>query len=159
MSTHDRALPYRREKWPEAQAVVCDEGVCRSEFVGNIASVRAVEDAIRATRRYLETFQTMSNIHPSQADWPSRKFTKHYEVYPDTDLSWDMPLGKALAWVAGADVVRMAFRYDYRLNVAVVEVNGGPEVVKKLAAKVPGFSEGVAKVIVAGGERVTNGRP
>jgi len=103
----------------------------------------------------MESFKTMGAVHPTQADWPSRKFAKHYEVYPDTELSWDMPLGKAVNWAMGADVVEVVFRYDYRCNAATVEVYGGPETVKMLATKVPGFSECVARVIVAGGEKVT----
>ena len=43
-----------------------------SEFNGNILDVRAVEDSIRATRKYTEGVKTIFKKHPVQGmDFPS----------------------------------------------------------------------------------------
>ena len=128
------------------------------EFNGGIADVRAVEDAIRATRRYTEGIMTMRTAHPVQGeDFPSRTFIKHYEVYPDTEITWDMPVGQAIDWLCG-DVLRVyvLFRYDYRMNKAAIGIKDGPEAIKQLTRAIPGFG-GALQVVNNGGPKGDSG--
>lgn len=125
------------------------------EFTGNIGSVRAVEDCIRATKKYTEGWRTMRKTHPVQGEeFPSRVFCKHYEVYPDIEVSWDMPVGVALDWLWGDVIcIDVLLRYDYRANRASVEVKDGPVAIKELTKAIPGFSDALARVVVSGSER------
>ena len=62
----------------------------RSEFVGSILAVRAVEDTIRATKKYTKGAFSKPPQHPIQGmDFPSRVLTEYYEVYPDTEVGWE----------------------------------------------------------------------
>lgn len=121
----------------------------RNEFIGNIESVRAVEDCIRATKKYTEGIGTMRLKHPIQGeDIPSRVFNKYYEVYPDLkSVSWDMPAGQAIEWLSGGtpcyDIV---FHYDYRSNYASVHIKDGDDAVEKLSAKITGLSQALRAV-------------
>tara|TARA_Y100000310_G_scaffold166912_2_gene166635 strand:+ start:11281 stop:11724 length:444 start_codon:yes stop_codon:yes gene_type:complete len=125
-----------------------------NEHNGNIEGIRAIEDCIRATKKYTEGMGTLRKKHPIQGeDFPSKVFCKYYEVYPDIELSWDMPYGIALDWLWGeTPCLDVTFRYDYRQNKAAVTIKDGVGAVKHLATAIPGFSEALAKVI-AGGER------
>jgi len=122
----------------------------KSEFKGNILSVRAVEDSIRATKKYTEGVRTMFKKHPVQGtDFPSPVFCKHYEVYPDMEVSWDMPALKAIDWLScETECIDVMFHYNYRLNKAFIEVRDGAEAVKKLANAIPGFADALAEVVV-----------
>lgn len=118
----------------------------KNEVTSNIAGIRAIEDCIRATRKYTEGIGTIRKQHPIQGtDFPSRVFCKYYEVYPETELSWDMPAGVALDWLWG-DILRVdvTFRYDYRTNKASMVVQDGPVAVLGLEKTIPGFREALA---------------
>jgi len=120
----------------------------KAEYKGDILSVRAVEDCIRATRKYTKGVFSRKVKHPIQGeDFPSRLLTEYYEVYPDTEVSWDMPAAKAWAWVWG-DVTRIdvRFSYDYREDKARVVVYGGEEAVRELASGIPGFATALVAV-------------
>ena len=89
--------------------------------------------------------------HPIQGNgFPSKVFCKYYEVYPNTEISWNMPAGVAIDWLWG-DVlcIDVLFKYDYRANKASVVMKNGSESVKELAKTIPGFSDALA-VVVAG---------
>lgn len=112
---------------------------------GNIITVRAVEDCIRATRKYTEGITTMAKKHPVQGeDFASKLFVKFYEVYPDLPekISWDMPAGQAMDLLFG-DLPRVdvEFMYDYRYNKARVTIRGGTAAVKELHSGIPDFFE------------------
>lgn len=122
----------------------------RSEFAANITAIRAIEDCIRATKKYTEGIRTIRKAHPAQQgeDSINRVFCKHYEVYPDTKISWDMPAGTALDWLWGdVTCIDVLFRYDYRVNRASVEIRDGPVAVKELARAIPGFASSIAVVV------------
>jgi hypothetical protein len=121
----------------------------KSEYEGNIESIRAVEDSIRATKKYTEGIGTIRIKHPIQGeDFPSRAFCKYYEVYPDTEISWDMPAGKALDWLwHDVTCIDVRFWYDYNTNKATIIVHDGPEAVKELARAIPMFSDTLAVVL------------
>ena len=123
-----------------------------SEFFGNIETVRAVEDCIRATKKYTEGIRTMRKVHPIQGEgFPSKMFCKFYEVSPNTDLSWDMPAGTAMDWLWGEVLlIDVTFTYDYRVNKASVAIADGPDAVKELTKTIPGFGAMIAKVIAGG---------
>ncbi len=122
-----------------------------SEFAGNIESVRAVEDCIRATKKYTEGIGTMRKHHPIQGeDFPSKVFCKYYEVYPEIELSWDMPAGVALDWLWQDTLcLDVMFKYDYRANKASVTIRDGEKAIKELSKSIPNFG----KALVA----ITNG--
>ena len=120
----------------------------KSEYTGDILSVRTVEDTIRATRKYTKGAFSRVAKHPVQGgDFPSKVLTEYYEVYPDTEISWSMSASVAWAWVWG-DVVRLdvRFYYDYRANRARVIIYGGKTAVRELAAGIPGFEDALAAV-------------
>lgn len=118
------------------------------EYPGTILSIRALEDSIRATKKYTEGIRTMRKTHPVQGeDFPSRVFYKYYEVYPSLEISWDMPAGRAIDWLWGEyECIDVLFHYDYRVNKASVLVREGNGAVKKLIEFIPGFGD-VLKVI------------
>lgn len=120
----------------------------RYENASNIANIRAIEDSIRATRRYTEGIGTMRKKHPIQGEeFPSKVFCKYYEVYPETEIYWDMPAGVALDWLWGeTPKVDVLFKYDYRSNKASVLVMDGSTALKELEKGIPGFSEALAMV-------------
>ena len=122
------------------------------EYSGNIIAIREIEDSIRATKKYKEFLGTMRAKHPIQGeDFPSAVVCKHYEVYPEMEVSFDMPFIDAVVWLGlGTPIIGVKFKYDYRVNKAEVEVRGGLEAVKALAKAIPGFSEAIAKVAING---------
>lgn len=121
-------------------------------YAGNIATVRAVEDCIRATRKYTEGIHTIRHQHPIQGeDMPSRTLTKWYEVYPELELSWDMPAGQAFDWLFGDyTCIVVKFYYDYKDNRASFEVRGGDKAIKMLNNSISGFTTVVQRVKVNG---------
>jgi hypothetical protein len=131
----------------------------RNEYTGNISTVRAVEDVIRATRKYTESLGTMRQTHPVQGgEFPSRMFCKYYEVYPKTVVSWDMPMGVAIDWLWGdVPCVNVTFRYDYRVNKAEVILPGATEI-GELAEGIPGFKAALDCVIACGKENAGDNR-
>lgn len=125
----------------------------RSEFRGTIIAIRAVEDCIRATKKYTEGVGTMRTKHPVQGEgqFPSKKFVKYYEVYPEVEVSWDMPADVAIDWLWGeTPCIDVLFNYDYRVNRAEVVVRDGPIAVKQLGKAILGFEEALAKVVENG---------
>lgn len=121
-----------------------------SEYSGSILSIRAVEDSIRATKKYTEGVRTMFKKHPVQGtDFPSPVFCKHYEVYPDMEVSWDMPTTNFIDWLSAETLcIDVIFHYNYQQNKAFVEVRDGASAVKKLANSIPGFCDALAEIIV-----------
>lgn len=120
----------------------------RNEFVGSVLAVRAVEDTIRATKKYTEGVRTIFAKHPVQGeDFPSRVLTKVYEVYPDIESVWDMNIIDAAFWLAGETPhVDVSFRYNYQRDKAIVIVYGGNGVVELLEEGIPGFGEALGRV-------------
>jgi len=114
---------------------------------GNIGDIRAIEDCIRATKKYTEGLGTMRTRHPIQGDeFPSKVFSKYYEVYPKVEVSWDMPAGVALDLLWGdTPCLVVIFHYDYRANEASMTVRDGPEAKKQMIEAIPGFGEAVEK--------------
>jgi len=124
----------------------------RSEFVGSILDVRAVEDCIRATKKYTKGAFSKATQHPMQGvEFPSRVLTEYYEVYPETEISWDMPASEAIDWLWG-DVphIDVLFKYSYPTNKAWVIIHGGDGIVHDLEKGIPGFTGAMAKVIANG---------
>jgi len=115
---------------------------------GNIGDVRAIEDCIRATKKYTEGIGTIRAKHPVQGNgFPSKVFSKYYEVYPKIELSWNMPAGVALDWLWGdTPFFDVVFHYDYRTNEASMTIRDGPEAKKQLVEAIPGFGDAVAFV-------------
>jgi len=129
------------------------------EYFGRIPFVRAVEDSIRATKKYTEGIRTMWFKHPVQGNgFPSKVFSKYYEVYPEINLCggtlWDLPVGVALdlLW-RDTPCIDVIFKYDYRENKASILIKDGTEAVKALAEAIPKFSVTLAKVIADEGGR------
>lgn len=120
-------------------------------FTGTIESIRAVEDCIRATKRYTEGLGTMRHQHPIQGEgFPSKKFRKWYEVSPHTEIKWDMPMGIAMDWLwHDVVLVDVIFEYDYRVNKASVQVINGKGALGELVKAIPGFREAL-KIVVTG---------
>ena len=118
------------------------------EYVGKIPFIRAVEDSIRATKKYTEGIRTMRAKHPVQGEeFPSRVFCKYYEVYPDVDVS-KMSLGTIVEWLSGYKThIDVMFKYDYRANKASILIEDGASAVMELANKIPKFSDTLAEVI------------
>ena len=127
----------------------------RNEFVGNILAVRAVEDCVRITRKYTKGAFSRPTQHPIQGgEFPSHVLTEYYEIYPDTELGWDMPASDAWAWVWGdTPHIDIRFHYNYQRNRAMVVVFGNNGVVKLLEDGIPGLAEALAKVTTQDGDR------
>lgn len=134
-----------------------------AKFEGNIVSIRAVEDAIRATRKYTEGVWTKWKQHPTPiqgGEFPSKFLRKYYEFYPDVDIDKKRPLVEAIQvtsdWLWG-DIrrINIVFQYDYRTDKAALIIEDGTGAVKELANAIPNFSEALARVIAGGnGNRV-----
>lgn len=120
----------------------------RCAFCGTIIEVRAVEDCIRATKKYTEGLSTMRARHPVQGeDFPSKKFVKYYEVYPEVNVSWDMSASMALDWLWGeTPCINVLFNYDYRSNKAEVVVKDGSSAVKHLEKAIPGLGSALDRI-------------
>ena len=124
----------------------------RNEFVGSIIAVRAVEDTIRATRKYTKGAFSRKTQHPIQGEeFPSRVLTEYYEVYPDMDIEQHMPIWDAMYaasdWLWGdTPHIDVLFKYNYPRDKAIVIIHGGNGVVKLLGEGIPGFDEALANV-------------
>ena len=125
----------------------------RSEILGTILSVRAVEDSIRATHKYTKGLFSSHSKHPVQGeDTPSAVVTEFYEVYPDTDLDEILPLGEvitqSLDWLWGdVPCVDVRFMYDYRGgSKAKIVVRGGAAAIAELRKGIPGFGDALDTV-------------
>ena len=119
-------------------------------FSGNIGSIRAVEDTVRATRKYTEGIGTMGYHHPIQgANFSSKMFIKYYEVYSYININWDMPAGEAadLLW-GDARRIDIVLRYDYRVNRATMTIKEGDKAIDDMVEGIPGFKIALDKVIV-----------
>ncbi len=136
----------------------------RSEFLGNISRIRALEDTIRSTKKYTEGIETIRKAHPAYPiqgeGFPSKVFCKYYEVYPDVEISWDMPAGIAidLLW-KDVDCIDVLFKYDYRCNKASMIVKDGDNAVKKLTKTIPKFSESLADLATGSGDAPPSAQP
>ena len=117
------------------------------ELTSNIANIRDIEDCIRATKKYTKGVFHKKVEHPIQgAEFPSKVITEYYEVYPNVELSWDMPAGQAWALVWGDEVhIDIFFKYDYRVNRASVRVQDGNGNLRELNNAIPGFSKALEK--------------
>lgn len=126
-----------------------------ASYKGNINSIRAVEDAIRSSKKYTEGVMTMRKTHPIQGeDFPSKVFCKYYEVYPELKISWDMPAGTAIDWLWGEyESIDVTFRYDYRANKAYITINDGDKAVKLLSKTIPYFRSALMKVEANGNSK------
>lgn len=123
----------------------------KSEFTGDILSARAVEDCIRATKKYTKGAFTRKIVHPVQdTKQPviSKVITEYYEVYPEVEISWDMKASDAWALVWG-DVlmIDVKFRYDYRSNKAGIVIYGGRAAVTELCSGIPGLEEALCALL------------
>ena len=119
----------------------------RSEFTGDIISVRAVEDTIHATKKYTKGAFSRPKQPIQGEDFPSRVLTEYYEVYPEVEISLDMGIIDAVFWLAGdTPHIDVVFRYNYLRNSAMVLVYGGNGVVNMLKGGIPGFGDALAKV-------------
>lgn len=129
----------------------------QTKFSGNIEAIRAVEDCIRATKKYTEGISTIRKQHPIQGeDFPSKTFCKYYEVYPEMEISWNMPANVAMDWLwADTPCIDVVFYYDYRSNAAHATVKNGNGALRKLTEYIPGFGEALRKTA----EGKLNGQP
>lgn len=123
----------------------------RSIYKGDIVSVRAVEDAIRATRKYTKGAFSRPAQHPIQGEeLPSRTLTEYYEVYPDMDIGnvWQMKATDLWAWVWGdTQHIDVRFQYHYQSNEGKLVIHGGPSVVAALCSGVPGFGDVLGSLV------------
>ena len=120
----------------------------QDKYSGSIGSVRAVEDCIRESKRYTEGVFHKHVNHAIQGEsFPSRVFTKYYEVYPDLVISWDMPAGKALDWLWGEYLfIEVFFFYDYRNNKASIVITDGKDAVNILKTKIAGVARTLSQL-------------
>ena len=119
------------------------------EFVGNIVTIREVEDCIRVTKKYTEGIRTIRKTHPVQGeDVPSKVFYKYYEVYPEMEVGWDMDAKDFFDWLWGdTPHIDLMFHYDYRDNKASLIIVDGNEALKKLNKGIPGFEGVIARIV------------
>ena len=119
----------------------------KSEVTSNIACIIALEDCIRATKKYTKGAFRKTVVHPIQGEeFPSKVLTEYYEVYPNTDIHWDMPIGQGIELVTGyARHIDVLFKYDYRVNVASISVHDGIGAMSELENKIPGFKDALVK--------------
>jgi hypothetical protein len=130
----------------------------RTEYAGDILSMRAVEDCIRATRRYTKGAFTREKLRPTvqaiQGDsFPSRVITEYYEVYPEMDVSWDMPVSDFIEWAWGdTPHIDIRFFYNYSANKANMVIHGSNGVLKMLKDGIPGLEDAL-KIVVDSSHR------
>lgn len=123
-----------------------------NSYSGDILAVRAVEDCIRATKKYTKGAFSRPVKHPIQGEeFPSRVLTEYYEVYPDFEISWDTLAADAWAWIWGdAEHIDILFKYNYPVNRAWVIIHGGNGVIKDLERGIPGMKEALSNVSANG---------
>ena len=119
-----------------------------NEVYGTILAIRALEDCIRATKKYTEGIQTIKKTHPVQGEeLPSRVFYKYYEVYPDMEVGLDMAVSDFFDWLwHETPCIDVMFHYDYRANKASVLVRDGDGAVKKLMESILGFGDALKAI-------------
>jgi hypothetical protein len=120
------------------------------EFTGWVTQVRAVEDIIRASKKYTKVVNVFKDSNEMQGkEFGSKVVTEKYEVYPDVKVEWDMPALKAWAGLLFAEtkMIDVIFRYDYRDNQAQMKVVDGPDGVEELKKAIPGFTEAIEKLL------------
>ena len=126
------------------------------EVSSNIANIREIEDCIRATKKYTKGAFRRKQEHPIQGEeFPSKVITEYYEVYPYCDISPNMPVGQAWAWVWGDEIhIDIYFKYNYSCNRASIEIYNalqsfksfnGNRAVDELKKMIPGFAEALEK--------------
>lgn len=125
----------------------------QTKFGGNIETIRAVEDCVRASKRYTEGITTIRRQHPVQGEeFASKAFSKYYEVYPETEISWNMPANTALDWLfSDTPRINMVFFYDYRNNSANVRISDGDGAVKALVRNISGIRDALDKATEVNG--------
>ena len=121
------------------------------KYYGNVFTIRAIEDCIRATRKYSEGIRTKRKHHPHSEiqgeDFPTPVFIKYYEVYPDMEIGWDMQVSDFLDWLWQDTLcIDIWFHYDYRCNKGSIEIRDGQEAVKKLEDTIPSFKKSIQVV-------------
>ncbi len=107
--------------------------------------MRNLEDSIRATKKYSEGVHIMATNHPIQgADFPSKKFCKYYEFYPDAEINsfWDVPV------FGNYRVIGITFIYDYRINRAEVQMTRKADM-DELQKAIPSFGQNIVDVIAS----------
>jgi len=135
----------------------------KNEFVGSILAVRAVEDTIRATRKYTKGVFTKPARHPIQGEeFPSRALTEYYEVYPSLDLDKQMPAWDAIMtfsdWLWGEiPHIEVLFKYNYQIDKAIVVIHGGNGVMRLLEEEIPGFAVALARIASNDNQLSTDG--
>jgi len=117
------------------------------EVIGNIQAVRAVEDCIRATKKYSEGLFIKKKQHPVQGkEFASKVFCKYYEVYPEMEVpSWNDKVGKVIDWL-DTPVITIRFYYDYRTDSAKIIATARD--LLQLRRAIPNFKEAIKPIIV-----------
>ena len=105
---------------------------------GSIQGIRKLEDCIRGSGlHYLEYVRSRDEEHPVQGEaFPSKAFTKHYEVKLDVHTNIDMPIGEFVFSLG--PVADIKFYYDYKSNQAVLTM--GDMECKYLVSQVAGLN-------------------
>lgn len=113
------------------------------EFWGNIVAIREIEDCIRVTKKYTEGVRMIRADHPVQGeDFPSKKFCKVYDVFPEMEISADMGLGDAIDLLWGdTPCVPVVFNYDYRDDKASVSIDNKTGMLEMLLLGIPRLCE------------------
>lgn len=125
------------------------------EFWGNVTVIRDIEDCIRSTKKYTEGVKTLHTQHPVQgADFPSRKFCKIYEVYPEMEISSKMGAGDAIDLLWGdTPCVSVIFNYDYRTGKASVCIDDRMGMLEMLLLGIPRLCELLDPAMTTNGHR------
>lgn len=126
-----------------------------NEFFGAIPTIRAVEDCIRASHKYTEGIRTIRTKHPIQGDeFPSKKLCKLYEVYPQTEVSWNMGSGDMIDLLWGdTPRIDVLFDYDYRTNKASLTIESKSGALEQLLDGIPGLWRTLSPDMTSNGRR------
>lgn len=121
----------------------------KNEITSTIANIRTIEDAIRASKKYTEGLQTIRKVHPIQGEeYASRVFCKHYEVYPQVTVTWDMPVGVAMDWLwKDVECLYITFRYDYRSNIGTMICRDAEKDIARLSDTIIGVAEAIKTIM------------
>ena len=120
----------------------------RVVYEGDVVTIRDVEDAIRATRKYTKGKLTVPQRDQArQGDgFAAKAVTEYYEVYPSVDISLEMKASDAWAWVWGdVEHIDVIFTYSYTNNKARCIVHGRNGQVNRLSEGIPGFGKAIEK--------------
>ena len=126
----------------------------QTRFSGNIEAVRAIEDCIRATKKYTKGAFSKPLQHPVQGeDFPNRLLTEYYEVYPKMEISWNMPVNQLQDWLwCDTPCISVVFCYDYRSNNAYVTIKNGNGSVHELMDNIPGIRDALKQTVEKNGK-------